>query len=148
MRSFVLVFTLLLFTHFVYAQSVHGKVVDGESGEGLPYANVVLEQGKVQVAGTTTDLDGNYILTGFSAGVYTARAIYVGYDEQFIEKVIVKDKQVTSLDFEMKTGLGNSFGCGYVVVPYKVPLIDFESFSSGSIYTSEEISRFVRSADL
>lgn len=141
MRSILLVLILLLLTNFVNAQIIQGKVVDADSGEELPFSNVVLEHDGIQIAGTTADLDGNYILEGFSAGVYTVRVVYVGYREHLFEKIKVEDKKVVQLKLEMKDD-GIDFGCWISYIEYKVPLIDFENTSSGNIFTREEISRF------
>ncbi|MDT8346916.1 MAG: SusC/RagA family TonB-linked outer membrane protein, partial [Flavobacteriaceae bacterium] len=47
-----------------YAQSgqgtIKGKMIDKESGEPLPFANIVVMKGGSQVAGAQTDFDGNY----------------------------------------------------------------------------------------
>lgn len=82
-----LVFGGLLFTHSVNAQTnskginevkqlggislvkqtattylIKGKVTDVATGEDLPFATIVLYQGDKTIKGTTTDLNGNYLI--------------------------------------------------------------------------------------
>ena len=56
-----LVLLLVLVTHLLYAQStrVRGKVIDAETGEVLPLANVFF---KGTTIGVTTDFEGTYYL--------------------------------------------------------------------------------------
>ena len=79
------VFVTLLFTvSFAYAQSqgtIKGKMLDKETGEPLPFANVVVMKGGQQVAGAQTDFDGKFTVTGLSAGTYDLIAKYVGYQD-------------------------------------------------------------------
>ncbi|MBU8920583.1 MAG: carboxypeptidase-like regulatory domain-containing protein, partial [Bacteroidales bacterium] len=55
-----------------YAQSgrVAGKVTVAETGEALPYANVVLVGTKM---GGMTLTDGSFLITGVPAGTYTVK---------------------------------------------------------------------------
>ena len=56
--------------------TIRGRVVDASTGEGLPGANVVVLNTSF---GTSTDLDGNYILRLIPLGPWTLKASYVGY---------------------------------------------------------------------
>lgn len=56
--------------------TIKGRVVDASTGEGLPGANVVVLNTSF---GTSTDLDGNYVLRLIPLGPWTLRASYVGY---------------------------------------------------------------------
>src|SRR5690606_8641574 len=77
----------------VFAQvgqgALQGKILDSETGEPLPFANVVVLQNGNQVAGTTTDFDGQYSIKPISPGTYDLQATYVGYQTQQISNVIV-----------------------------------------------------------
>ena len=39
---------------------LQGTVIDKDTGEPIPFANIVLENGGTQVGGTSSDFDGNY----------------------------------------------------------------------------------------
>lgn len=48
----------------VFSQStgtLKGKIVDKETKEPIPFANVIIEQNGVQAGGATSDIDGNYL---------------------------------------------------------------------------------------
>lgn len=69
---------LLVFIHCLtaYAQRLSGKVVDAETNEPIPYANVFFAN---TLIGTNSDIDGNYVLEGFSPGKYDLVVSHVGY---------------------------------------------------------------------
>lgn len=73
-----------------FAQNTLSGNIKDKQGESLPFANVMLthsyENGvktpiKSQI-GTTTDFDGDFILTGIPNGKFSVVAIYLGYEEQ------------------------------------------------------------------
>jgi TonB-dependent starch-binding outer membrane protein SusC len=74
----VLLLALLLLPATVYAQagSVSGQVVDSQTGEPLPGANVLISELN---RGSATDIDGNFNITGVDAGTYTLVTSYVGF---------------------------------------------------------------------
>ncbi|MFK7981536.1 MAG: TonB-dependent receptor [Saprospiraceae bacterium] len=75
--------------HTTYAQGtgiISGKVVDKISGEELPFTNVQLEGTSL---GTSTDLDGEYIIRQIPAGDYQLTTTYIGYEEQTISVTVV-----------------------------------------------------------
>ncbi len=55
---------------------IHGKVLDVQTGEALPGANVLL---KGTSMGASTDLDGNYSIQNIPSGRYVIRVSYIGY---------------------------------------------------------------------
>ncbi len=76
--------TLLWAGSSSYGQNavIRGNVLDKNSGEPIPFANVYIEgSGK----GGTTDLEGFYSLNKLDAGQYTIVATFIGYDTSFVE---------------------------------------------------------------
>jgi len=73
---------LMLFTFYsasLFSQStggVNGKIIDTRTGEGLPGVNIQIQSSSY---GTTSDLDGNYLLEGLSPGEYTITFSMMGY---------------------------------------------------------------------
>lgn len=78
---------------------VRGTVTDGDAGEPLMFANVVV-QGSDPIIGTQTDLDGNYELA-MQPGTYDIEFSYVGYNLQIVKGVEVKAGEITLLDILM-----------------------------------------------
>lgn len=78
-----LVLLLVLVTHLLYAQStrVRGKVIDAETGEVLPLANVFF---KGTTIGVTTDFEGTYYLET-RENVVELEASLLGYTAKIVK---------------------------------------------------------------
>jgi len=55
---------------------ISGKVVDAQTGDALPGANVLIEGTSL---GAASDLNGRYAIDNVPAGSYTVRISYIGY---------------------------------------------------------------------
>ena len=77
---FLLVLVFLLFLYSVEAGSVSGRVLD-QSGGSLPGANLVATLSDGNRIGTTTDVNGGFILNGVTGRVRVT-ASFIGYAEQ------------------------------------------------------------------
>ncbi|MEM7299077.1 MAG: carboxypeptidase-like regulatory domain-containing protein, partial [Bacteroidota bacterium] len=73
----VLIF-LFLIPQLCFAKEISGKVLDSVSGEPVAFANVFFAG---SLNGTTTDLDGNFLLTLTERGKYELIVSYVGYNQ-------------------------------------------------------------------
>ncbi len=133
--------TLFLGT-MIYAQSsgsLRGKITDSQTNEPIPFANVVVETGGRQVAGISTDMDGNYRISPLSPGRYDVRASSVGYQQVMITGVIISPDQITFQNIELTS---TDVVLDVVEIrEYAVPLIDKGRTTSGGTVTSEEIQR-------
>ncbi|MEM1269217.1 MAG: TonB-dependent receptor [Bacteroidota bacterium] len=88
--------------------TVSGTVLDAESGDPLPGANVSITALRL---GTTTDLDGRYRLT-VPAGVHTLQVSFVGYGSER-QQINVTNGATLTEDFSLDLDL---IGAGEVVV--------------------------------
>lgn len=81
-RKITLLFILLCFAWVMRSQTtvIKGLVTDSVSGEALPYVSLILEG---TTTGTTTDLDGNFLLNSPSR-VRTLVVSYLGYNQKKI----------------------------------------------------------------
>ena len=91
---FIAAFVFLSFS--LSAQSNGGAIkvtlVDKKNPkESIPFANVVVYNGKTQVAVGTTDMDGNVMIKPLNAGKYNIKAVYVGYQPQQVNDVVVNN---------------------------------------------------------
>jgi len=114
--------------------AVSGRIVDNETGEGLPGVNVVV---KGTYYGAATSLDGSYIIRNMNPGVYTVEASMMGYKQVQHTGVKVVAGETTTLDFNLEATV-LAFGQEVVVIGQK-PLFDIEETASRRSLTSAEI---------
>lgn len=142
LRKLLLAFGVVLASSMlVYSQSgtLKGKILDKDTGEPIPFANIVILLGGSQEGGATSDIDGNYTIKPIPAGEYDVKATYVGYQPVQINDVIISADKITFLDVEMTSKAQNLEEV--VIKDYKVPLISKDQTSSGGTVTSEEIEK-------
>lgn len=80
---------------------VSGRVTDGTTGEGLPFANVFIDGTSI---GAASDIDGYYTLLNVPPGLHNITASIVGYQKQTTTEVRVNVDFTTNLDFELSSG--------------------------------------------
>ncbi len=118
--------------------SLKGKIKDRETGEPLPFVNVVVQRNGVQVLGGTTDFEGVYYLKPLEAGSYDVLVTFVGYTAQKRTGVIVKSDKITFLDVELSSGIDLE---AVEVVKYTIPLVDRDGGSAGATMGKETIAK-------
>ena len=59
--------------------TLRGKVIDGDLGESLPFANIYLKSN--MAVGTSSDLDGNYVLS-LPAGTHVVVYSFTSFKPQ------------------------------------------------------------------
>lgn len=122
-----------------YSATIKGIVRDAESGEPVSFANLILEQNGQQIAGATSDFDGNYTIKPVPTGSYNLRVSVVGYQTLRLEGLNVRQGKITFFDLDVRP---TSYALEAIeVVDYKVPLISADRTSVGGTVTSEEIAR-------
>jgi len=119
--------------------TLQGKIIDGESKEAIPYANIIIESDGKQAGGTMSDFNGNYSIKPIPPGKYDVRTSYVGYADKVIQGVIIRDGRITFLDVEITSKTITLETA--IIVDYKVPLIEKDGNPSGGTATSEEIKK-------
>ncbi|GAB5554126.1 MAG: hypothetical protein Sapg2KO_37170 [Saprospiraceae bacterium] len=138
-RSLLLLLSFLFCAVLVEAQtSLKGKVTDQDNGEGILFGNVVIYKEGVLVTGTSTDENGNYNFPDIDPGTYDVEASYTGYNTKRVAGVQVLAGKVTTANIEIGTD-GGVLIDAVEVVEYKVPLIEQDNTTSGSVITGETI---------
>ena len=122
--------SLLLISNFIYSQTtISGSVVDSESGEAIPGANVIVIGSRT---GAATDFDGNFILTSSTELPFNIEVSSVGFNSNIIE--------VTSADQEISVTLQAGQSLDEIIIsasrrPQKI----LESPQSVSIITAKDL---------
>ena len=78
---------------------ITGTVTDAATGDPLPGVNVLIE-GTTQ--GTSTGLDGDYVIIGVRPGTYTIVASFIGFATERREGVSVNVDLTTTVDFSLR----------------------------------------------
>ena len=137
LRKIYSIVALVCFSTFAFAQTgtLKGVISDLMTGEPIPFANVVIEKGGNQLAGTTTDFDGKYTIKPIEPGNYNVKATFVGYQTVEITGVVVSANKITFQDVKLQEGVA----LGEIkIIEYKKPLLDQDNLS-GETKTAEEI---------
>ena len=125
---------------------LQGVISDKDTGEPIPFANIILENGGTQVGGASSDFDGNYDINPIPPGTYDLKATFVGYNTFIMKGVVISPNKITFQDVSMS--MQSEMLDAVEVVDYKVPLISKDQTSVGATLTAEEIAKMPnRSAD-
>jgi hypothetical protein len=139
---YLLGFIFLIFSNSLFAQvgsgTLKGTLKDSETGEPLPFVNIVLQKGDRQVTGSATDFDGKYTIKPIQPGVYDVLISYVGYNAKKIEGVQINNGKITFVDIELDAGVRLE---EFEIIEYTVPLIDKDGGSSGGTVSREDIKK-------
>ncbi len=114
---------------------IAGRVTDAKTGEGIPFANVIIEG---TTLGAATNLEGYYTIINVPPGIYSVKASVVGYETKIVTNVRVNIDLTTRVDFELRektVELGQE-----VVVTATRPLIQKDLTASTSVVGSDLIS--------
>lgn len=101
MKTIKILFILLILPTFVFAQkaALKGKVVDALNNEPLPFVNVIVSGTTI---GATTDIDGNFIITGLSSGFIRIEASFVGYKQAISSEVEVSVANTNYIEIQLQ----------------------------------------------
>ena len=112
---------------------ISGVVIDKNSGEPLPGANIIVEG---ENTGAATDTDGFFFILNLRPGEYTIRAEMVGYGTLIKQNVKVTVNQTTQVRFEM---LEEAVQGEAVVVEAERPVVQLDVSNSQRVVTEEEL---------
>ena len=97
-KGFVLLLFVALSSLAIAQNTIKGFVYDNNSGEPVPFANVVLKGTNYGVA---TDINGFFSINKIPDGKYTLTLRYVGFEE-YAEEISLSGKQVVSRKINLK----------------------------------------------
>ena len=115
--SLVFLFVFLPFTVFGQSGTIAGTVIDGDFGDTLIGANVVINDGTLR--GTTTDLNGYFEISDLETGGYDVKISYVGFNTVLVKDIEVSVDETTLIEVTLEP---QSFDLGEVVVEARMIL--------------------------
>ena len=106
-KLYLLVVGLIFTSSSIFAQSgsLEGKISDKNTGETVPFANVVAKRNGNQIAGVTTDFDGNYTIKPLYPCTYDLIVSFVGYCQVTLEGIVVSSNKITFRDVQLSEGI-------------------------------------------
>ncbi|MFO8129492.1 MAG: TonB-dependent receptor [Bacteroidales bacterium] len=96
------ILALLFFWHSgLTAQNgvIKGRIFNINTNDPIPFANIVLYD---QQTGSTSDLDGNFIITGLEPGFYKLAASAIGFRTRITEEMQVTNARPVFVDVGME----------------------------------------------
>lgn len=124
---------------FVFSQNesaIKVTLKDKANKETIPFANIIVEMGGIQVGVGTTNIDGEATIKPLNPGLYNVKATYVGYQTFLKTDINLSVGKTVYLSIEMTNSGGIELGPVEISV-YQEPLIDPDT-KSGSTVTREE----------
>lgn len=95
-----IIFLILLgCSAMLQAQTVKGVLTEDETGEAIPFANVVLDGTRY---GNATDINGFFLINKMPPGTYTLRVRFVGYQE-YTEEITLKKGETIVRNISLKS---------------------------------------------
>ncbi len=82
-------------------QNIKGRVIDMDTHQSIPGVNVYI-MGSNPPIGTTTDMDGYYVLEGVVVGRYSIQFSFMGYDAAMFNEIVVGAGKELELNVELK----------------------------------------------
>ena len=99
-KFFATPFLVIMFISLLHGQGgvLKGTVKDALTNEGIISATIVLLKTEI---GNTTDIDGNFEITGIKPGIYDVQISYIGYKTETIYEVEIQSSRPAILNITM-----------------------------------------------
>lgn len=101
MKTIYSIILILIIPFSIFAQraSLTGKVVDAVSNEPLPFVNIIVSGSTI---GTSTDMDGHFILKGLTPGFIRIEASFIGYKQAISAEIEVSVANTNFIEIKME----------------------------------------------
>ena len=96
---YLLLFTLLVQTLFVSAQTITGRVLDKQTNEPLPFVNIFVSN---TTKGTQSSQTGTFTLSNLASGYTKIVASMLGY-KSFEKEVVLRPNEAINLTIALET---------------------------------------------
>ena len=113
---------------------IAGKIVDNDTGEGLPGANVVIDG---TPHGAAADLNGNFSIINIPPRIYSVKISMMGYTTVVLENVRVSVDMTTTINVRLSMTVIES--AEVVLVTATRPLVQMDMTASFSSVGAKEI---------
>ena len=101
MNKFILALIFSFSSVFIFAQdltqTIKGQIIDESSQEPIPFATIVIIDTE-PLMGTTSDIDGNFIIENVPIGRYDLKISFLGYEPVIKPEVVLTSAKVVILN--------------------------------------------------
>jgi len=119
--------------------ALQGKIMDMQTNEPIPFANIVVMRDGVNFGATTSDFDGNYTIKPIPPGKYDLQVTFVGYKTNITKGINFAANKIRFHDVLMSSTA--EMLEVVEIVDYKVPLISKDETATGASVTSSAITK-------
>jgi outer membrane receptor for ferrienterochelin and colicin len=100
MQQLNYILLLFLSVNFAWSQNaqVKGTITDASNNEPLAFANIIVVGTQT---GTTSDLDGNFIITGLEPGFIQLEGSYLGYANKLSEDILLSNSNTPFIELAL-----------------------------------------------
>jgi membrane protease YdiL (CAAX protease family) len=148
MRNLLITLFTIVFCTVSYSQTitqtVRGKVYDNLTKEPLPGTNIIVLDTDPCI-GTTSDLDGNFILEKVPVGRQNIQVIMMGYESYIVNELLISSGQQPVLDVALQQAILETDAV-VVTINKDIPLNTMTTVSSRQ-FTVEETQRYAGGID-
>ncbi len=111
MKTILITILIILLPAMIFSQeltqTVKGKIIDADTKTPLPGANFILLSGVNILKGTSSDADGNFKLGKVPVGRQNFKITFLGYEEVFLNEILVGSGREVVLNIEMKESVAD-----------------------------------------
>ncbi len=134
-KLFIIMVAVLLLTSVAFSQSgkISGRVIDRETGDALPGANVIIVG---TTLGAATDVNGDFVILSVPTGAYAVKGAFIGYREVTVDKVRVNSGLTTDLSFQLPS---EALEVSEISIVAERPLVNKNSTNAVRIRGYEDI---------
>ena len=132
---------VVLSANFMFGQmagKIAGTVTDKITGEGLPFANVVLFQNGVQKGGAPTDFDGSFSISPLNPGTYDLKVQYQGYNPKEVRDFMVRAGATERINVALGEQVTEVIVVDVII--HEKKLINQDQTTSGTVLTAKDIA--------
>lgn len=100
-RIFIILILILFISHSINAQNgiIKGRVSNAINNEPLPFVNIIVNE---TTLGTTSDIDGNFIIKGIEPGFVQLTASFIGFKPVVSREILVSNAKAAFVNLEME----------------------------------------------
>ena len=97
---YIIITLIIASSSGIFAQtgSIKGRVYNEINNESIPFANIVLDSTQL---GTTSDENGQYLITNLKPGVYNLSCSFIGFKTAYIYEILVSSANVTDINIAL-----------------------------------------------